>query len=227
MTSSAPRAPPPARGRHGLCRSFGFAWAGLAGAAARDRNLRIHLALGTLAAAFAAVAPLDPGARALLLLCVAAVTAAEAANSALEAAVDLASPGLSEGARVAKDAAAGAVLALAAGSVLVLAVVAAPLAAPLAARAASLAPAAAGALGAAAAAGLLPAPWPRPAAVDLALGAGALACLVPVALAAESIVPLVAALLLLAVAADGARRRRRAATTDGAGSDGRSPRSGR
>jgi len=95
-----------AGGRHGLLRSFSFAWAGLAEGAARDRNLRIHLALGVLAGALAARAPLAPAERAVLLVCIALVVAAEAANSALEAAVDLASPGRDERARAAKDAAA-------------------------------------------------------------------------------------------------------------------------
>jgi diacylglycerol kinase (ATP) len=202
-------APPHARGRHGLARSFAFAWTGLAETALRDRNFRVHLALGVLAATFAAVAPLAPAARALLLLCVALVPAAEAANSALEAAVDLASPGPSEKARIAKDAAAAAVLALAAGSVLVGAVVAAPLLLSLADAAARLAPAAAGALGAALAAGFLPAPGRRARGVDLAIGAGGLAGLVPVALAAEDQVATIAAVLLLAIAADAARRKRR------------------
>ena len=114
------------RGRHGLLRSFAFAWAGLAEGAVRDRNLRIHLALGVLAGAVAARAPLEPVERAVLVACVAAVVAAEALNTAIEAAVDLAAPGWDERARVAKDSAAGAVLVLAAGSVLVLVALAGP-----------------------------------------------------------------------------------------------------
>jgi diacylglycerol kinase len=85
--------------------------------------MRIQLAAGIVAGGFAAAAPLSPVERALLLLCVFAVIGAEAANTALEAAVDLAQPERSEGARLAKDAAAGAVLALAAGSVAVLAAI--------------------------------------------------------------------------------------------------------
>jgi diacylglycerol kinase (ATP) len=84
----------------------------------RDRNLRIHLSLGVLAGTFSAVAPLAPAERAILLVCVAAVIAAEAANTAVEAIVDLVSPEWNERARIAKDAAAAAVLVLAAGSVL-------------------------------------------------------------------------------------------------------------
>lgn len=106
-----------------LWRSFGHAWDGLADAAATQRNMRIHLVAGVLAGSFAALAPLTPPERALLVLCVALVVAAEAANTALEALVDLHGGPPSEPARLAKDASAGAVLALAASSVLVFLVV--------------------------------------------------------------------------------------------------------
>lgn len=85
--------------------------------------MRIHLVAGVLAGSFAALAPLAPAERALLLLCVALVVAAEAANTALEALVDLHGGPPSEPARRAKDASAGAVLVLAAASVLVFLVV--------------------------------------------------------------------------------------------------------
>ncbi|MFO0584623.1 MAG: diacylglycerol kinase [Anaeromyxobacter sp.] len=116
MTGPAPR---PAGALAAFAASFGWAWSGLVEGALRDRNLRVHLASGVLAGAVAALAPLTPFERALLLLCVALVVALEAANTAVEHVVDLASPGPSEGARRAKDAAAGAVLAGASGAVLV------------------------------------------------------------------------------------------------------------
>jgi diacylglycerol kinase (ATP) len=207
-----PRPAPPVKGAHGLARSFGWAWTGLVETAQRERNLRVQLAAGVLVSSFAAVAPLAALERALLLLCVAAVVAAEAGNSALEAVVDLAAPGLDERARIAKDAAAGAVLALAAGAAVVLAAIALPHGRALAAAAGELAVPAAAALGAAAAAGSLPAPGRRPRAVDVALAVGGGACLVPVARAARA--PgagsgVAAAALLLVLAADAARRRRR------------------
>ncbi len=108
-------------GRGSFQASVGFALRGLRDAAGQ-RNLRLQLVAGLLAGGFAAVAPLSPAERALLLLCVFAVIAAEAANTALEAAVDLAGGAPSAGARLAKDAAAGAVLALSVGSVAVFAV---------------------------------------------------------------------------------------------------------
>jgi diacylglycerol kinase (ATP) len=198
-------------GRHGLWRSFAFAWDGLAEGALRDRNLRIHLAVGVLAGAFAARAPLAPGERAVLLLCVALVIAAESLNSALEAAVDLASPGWDERARVAKDAAAGAVLALAAGSVLVFLAVAGPRLAELVAAADALLLPGAGAMTAASATLLLPgpaAPVVRARAADAALAAGAVFGLTFVAWGAEAMGGVVAAALCVAIAIGAAAKRR-------------------
>jgi diacylglycerol kinase (ATP) len=197
----------------GVLRAFGFAWDGLAEGAVRDRNLRVHLALGVLAGAFVAHAPLAPVERAILVLCVAAVVSAEAMNSAVEAAVDLASPGFDERARIAKDCAAAAVLALAAGSVLALLAIAGAHAPELAAWLGGLSGAAAlrlsGAVAAAAAAaGLLPAPGGRSRAGDallLACGAGGIAAL---AAGASSAAGVATAALCLAVSAGGASRRR-------------------
>jgi diacylglycerol kinase (ATP) len=143
---------------HTLVQSFRWAWDGLGGAAVRERNMRIHVALGVLASAAASMLPVGGAERALLLLAVALVVAGEAANSALEAVVDLVSPSWNARARVAKDAAAGAVLALACGSVVVLLAVALPAIPALRDRGAALAPGAAGALAASAAAGAVALP---------------------------------------------------------------------
>lgn len=192
--------------------SLGFAWSGLVEGAVRDRNLRIHLGAGVLVGAFVARAPLAPAERGLLALCVAAVLAAEAANSALEAAVDLASPGPDERARVAKDSAAAAVLALAAASVVALLAVAAPRAAELAARLRAPGPgetlALAGAVAAGGAAALLPAARRRPLAADVALGAAGWAGIVAVGWGAESQAGTAVAALCLAAAVAAARWRR-------------------
>ncbi len=205
---------PVERGRHGLLRSFAFAWAGLADGAVRDRNLRIHLGLGAAVSAFAARAPLEPAERALLLACVAVVIAAESMNSAVEAAVDLASPGWHERARVAKDVAAGAVLALAAGSVLVLWAIAAPRLDALRAWAGALTLPGVGALLAAGAAMLLPAPrgptTTPPRLLDNVLVLLAILGLGAVAFGAASQAGSVAAALCVAIAASGAARRGRA-----------------
>jgi diacylglycerol kinase (ATP) len=204
-------APEPVVGppRHTLLRSFRWAWAGLGGAAVRERNMRIHLALGILASAAASLLPVGGAERALLLLSVALVVAGEAANSALEAVVDLVSPGWNARARVAKDAAAGAVLALAGGSVVVLLAVALPAVPALRARWPGLAPPFAGALVASVAAGLLPSPGRRPAVVDAVAFVAGTAGIVAVARAGEGAAGIVAAALLLALAGGAAVRRRR------------------
>jgi diacylglycerol kinase len=197
------------RGRHGLLKSFAFAWAGLAEGAVRDRNLRIHLGLGVLAGTVAARAPLEPAERALLVACVAAVIAAESLNTALEAAVDLAAPGWDERARVAKDSAAGAVLALAVGSVLVLASLVAGRARALLEAGGLLGVPGAAALLAAAATALLPAPRPRSRAAVVLLAAAAIAGVAIVARDASGQAGSVAAALCVAIAIGGAARRPR------------------
>jgi diacylglycerol kinase len=171
--------------------------------------MRIHLGLGVLSGAAASLLPVTGGERALLLLAVALVVAGESANSALEAVVDLVSPAWNARARVAKDAAAGAVLALAGGSVVVLLAVAVPALPLLRARWAAIAPGAAGAAVASAAALLLPAPGRRPAVRDAALLLAGVAGLALAACFAEDAAGIAAAALLLAVAAGGAVRRRR------------------
>ena len=176
----------------GFLASVGHALRGLRDAA-RHRNLRLQLVAGMLASGFAAVAPLSPGERALLLLCTFAVIGAEAANTALEAAVDLHGGAPSEGARLAKDAAAGAVLALALGSVVVLGVVVERRWDGLLAARHALALPAGAALGVAVAGALLLGPLDRPGAwrwLVLLLGAGAwCALLVRAASPSSALVP--------------------------------------
>ncbi|CAM4463087.1 diacylglycerol kinase family protein [Deinococcus marmoris] len=97
-------------------RSAGFAWAGIRHAYRSQANFRIEVWAGVLvliAAAFLRV-PLAP-----IALACALVLALELVNTALEAVVDLASPELHPLAKVAKDAAAGAVLIASAGALVV------------------------------------------------------------------------------------------------------------
>lgn len=177
----------------------------------RDRNLRVHLALGVLAGSFAAVVSLAPGERAVLLLCVAAVISAEAANTAVEAIVDLVSPVWNERARIAKDSAAAAVLVLAGGSVLAFAAIAGGRLETLRAAWPALALPAAGAALAAVVAAVLPWPFRRPRAVDAALALAAVAGLASVARAASSQTGTCAAALCLAISFSAASRRGRSA----------------
>lgn len=102
------RASPPSLGR--TLRSFGFAGAGLAYLLRTQPNFRVHLGAtaAVLLVAWLVGAPaVEVG---VLLLAIGLVLVAEAANTALEAAVDLASPALHPLARTAKDVAAAAVL---------------------------------------------------------------------------------------------------------------------
>jgi diacylglycerol kinase (ATP) len=97
-------------------RSAGFAWAGIQQAYRSQANFRIEVWAGAAALMVATLlrAPLAPVALACAL-----VLALELVNTAVEAVVDLASPELHRLARVAKDAAAGAVLVASAGALLV------------------------------------------------------------------------------------------------------------
>ena len=89
-----------------LSRSFGFAWAGILYTWNHEPNFRIELVVGILAfviALWLSVSPLP------ILLMSALVLSLEILNSAIEALVDLASPDIHPLAKIAKDAAAGAV----------------------------------------------------------------------------------------------------------------------
>ncbi len=101
----------------GLLRSFGYAFQGVAACLLRERNFRIHTLAGALAIAMGAYCQLSGTQWAVLLLAIALVLCCEAVNTAVEAAVDLVSPGEHPLAKLAKDCAAGAVLLAAAGSV--------------------------------------------------------------------------------------------------------------
>lgn len=105
--------------RVGFPRSLGCAIDGIERTFATQRNMRIHGVAATLAAFASAL--LDLGRLEVLLVAgvAAAVLAAELVNTAIEAAVDLATIERHPLARTAKDAAAGAVLVLAALSAVV------------------------------------------------------------------------------------------------------------
>jgi len=114
-------------GRHQpLWCSFRDAWAGIRAAWRRERNVRIHVAALWLVFGLAWWLELPAGDWALVALAAGAVIAAELVNTAVEAAVDLTVRGADSRARLAKDAAAGAVLVAALASVVVAAVVFGP-----------------------------------------------------------------------------------------------------
>lgn len=106
-------------------RSAGYAWAGIVHSYRGQANFRIEVWAGGLALALAVGLRVPP---APILLACALVLGLELLNTALEAVVDLASPQIQPLAKVAKDAAAGAVLVASLGALLVgLAVLGPPL----------------------------------------------------------------------------------------------------
>ncbi|MGH2499118.1 MAG: diacylglycerol kinase family protein [Candidatus Limnocylindria bacterium] len=102
-----------------MLRSFRFALAGMRHFLLTQRNARIELAAGAAALALAAWLGLGPVEWAVLVLTIALVLILEGLNTTVERAVDLASPGWSAEANVAKDVAAAMVLVAALASVAV------------------------------------------------------------------------------------------------------------
>ena len=102
-------------------KGFVYAGRGVAYCLIRERNMRIHLTFTVYMFGFLTVFDFFEVSRtefAVLVALCALVLSLEAVNTAVERAVDLASENISELARAAKDAAAGAVLISAAASVI-------------------------------------------------------------------------------------------------------------
>lgn len=102
-----------------IVRSFGFAFAGLAYLLRTQRNARIHLLVGTAACILAAWLRVSRVEWAVIVFTIALVIILEGLNTAVEAAIDLASPAIHPLAKAAKDLAAGMVLVAAIASVAV------------------------------------------------------------------------------------------------------------
>ncbi len=92
-----------------LFKSFGFALQGIASALQSEMNLRIHLLVSFGVVVFGIALDISLYEWMLCLLCMMVVIALELFNTAIERVVDLLSPEKQPLARVAKDAAAGAV----------------------------------------------------------------------------------------------------------------------
>lgn len=93
-----------------ILRSFRFAFAGLGYLFRTQRNARIHLVIGGAACAVAAWVGISRVEWAVMIFTIALVLILEGLNTAIEAAIDLASPELHPLAKIAKDLAAGMVL---------------------------------------------------------------------------------------------------------------------
>jgi diacylglycerol kinase len=102
-----------------IIRSFRFAFAGLWYLFRTQRNARIELAIGTVACAMGGWLGISRVEWAVIVFTIALVLILEGLNTAIEAAIDLASPRLHPLAKVAKDLAAGMVLIAAVASVAV------------------------------------------------------------------------------------------------------------
>ncbi len=104
---------------HRLIRSFGYAFQGIGHSLKTQANLRIHVAI-TLAVIVAGLwLQLSPIEWAILVVTIMIVLSAELFNTAIEAAIDRVGSEPHPHSKIAKDAAAGAVLISAIGAVIV------------------------------------------------------------------------------------------------------------
>lgn len=97
-------------GLHPFLRSFGYAFEGIYYTLRTQRNMRVHLGIGLLAAVLGLWLGLSLTEWAVLLVMMGLVYALEMINTVVESLVDLATDSFHPLAKVAKDVAAGAVL---------------------------------------------------------------------------------------------------------------------
>lgn len=107
-------------------RSLGYAAAGIAHALRSERHMRFHVAATAAVSILAWQLKLSRTEWSVLLLAMALVVTAELVNTAVERTVDLASPEHHPFAKLAKDTAAGAVLAAVFFSIVIGAVILGP-----------------------------------------------------------------------------------------------------
>jgi diacylglycerol kinase (ATP) len=107
----APPQPSPAISFSSRLRSIGFAWSGLVHLARSEPNARLHVAATIVVVLAGLGLGVDSAAWRWIALAIGWVWFAEALNTAFERVCDLVSPERDERVRIAKDVAAGAVLA--------------------------------------------------------------------------------------------------------------------
>ena len=95
---------------HSLRQSFGYAFEGFAYALSNVRNLKIHLLFTVLVIIAGMVVGISTLEYIMCLFCIALVISLELVNTAIEEAVDVASPEINPVAKRSKDVAAAAVL---------------------------------------------------------------------------------------------------------------------
>src|SRR5438128_733621 len=103
----------------GLLRSFYFAFCGLGHLFRTQRNARIELIIGIIACVAGFVCKITRAEWCVLVLTIAIVLILEGLNTAIENAIDLASPQIHPKAKMAKDLAAAMVLIAALASIVV------------------------------------------------------------------------------------------------------------
>jgi diacylglycerol kinase len=98
---------------------FGYAFSGLWYAMRTQRNIRVHIIMALLAITASILLHISPLEFALIFIAITGVFIAEMFNTVIELCVDLASPQYHPLAKIAKDVAAGAVLANALLSIII------------------------------------------------------------------------------------------------------------
>ena len=96
--------------KHGLAKSFVFAFEGLKTAITKGRNFRIQIFVGTIAVLLGLVLKLSSFEWLALIIIISFVLILELINTSIEAITDMVSPEISEKAKIAKDVAATSVL---------------------------------------------------------------------------------------------------------------------
>ncbi len=102
----------------GFFESFGYAWRGIC-ETAQGRNFKVQAGVGVLALVLGAIFQISVYEWIAVLVCIGMVLGSECFNTSIENVVDLASPEIHPLAKIAKDAAAGAVLCFSISSLLV------------------------------------------------------------------------------------------------------------
>ncbi len=118
-----PSAPSLSRSLSKLAKSFQSAFFGIVYTLQTQRNMKIHFLCALSVLIFAMLVPFDFITRIALLFCIAQVFSAEILNTAIEAMIDLFIKEIHPLAKIAKDAAAGAVLICAITSALIFALI--------------------------------------------------------------------------------------------------------
>lgn len=109
----------PEEKRRAFIGGFDHAWEGVVRAVRTQRNMRFHTLAAVAVLVASAVFRVSLGEFVVLLFAITLVLVCEMVNTAVEAVVDLASPDFHPLAKLAKDAAAGAVLIASIGAALV------------------------------------------------------------------------------------------------------------